>query len=845
MTSRIAFQCPTRFYLEHRKTLSLGASLRTTVAPETRVFTSVPVLLAALKACSVSRDLETGRRVHRFSGQVADIYVSNTLIDMYARCGSMVDARNIFDSMESPDLVSWNALIRGYATNGEGRLGLELFSRMTCEPDARSFVAALMACSSQTAKENGGRRDNTEKTLRCLQEGREIHARARKAGSASNVFVASALVDMYAKCGSVTEARLVFDGLKDRNVVSWTSLMLGYVDNGEPEQALDLFQRMQHHCSGCPPNSRTFVAALMACASLGAKSDIRELKLEWLNQGALIHSQAVKHGFGSDVFVASSLVDMYSKCGGLSSAIDVFESTQHRDVILWNAMIQGYVEAGDDESALELFSRMDTSTGGCKPDARTYVAVLMACSSLGAEEEADGKLVKSRSLSRGVALHRQACKYAFESDKFVASSLVDMYTTCGSLADARAVFDKILHPDVVLWNALMLGYVQNGASEEALRLFSRLQGPDPRSYVAAFMACASLAEKEEGQEVREEFVKLRQLEQGMAIHAQARERGCDTDMFVASSLVEMYSKCGSLGDARLVFDRMKHHDVVLWTALVSGYAENGDVEIALELVELIQSRGCEPNSRTFIAALVACGSVPSLEAGKELHARICRLGLEAGTYVASSLVDLYGKCARLDDAERVFESLARRMLVVTWSSLMASYSRQGDTDKVLELFERMLDEGLRGDRITFVLILTSCSHAGLVDTGKRYFEDMKQKYGVEPDLEHYHCVVDLLARANHLDEALEFVKGMPVEANLVTWKTVLAGCKKWNNLEIGRAAFQSAVDLDPRHEASYVLMANLYGSLGMWEEQLRTLELKEATKVIKSKTIPASLQGCI
>ncbi|XP_024537842.1 pentatricopeptide repeat-containing protein DOT4, chloroplastic-like [Selaginella moellendorffii] len=669
-----------------------------------------------------------------------------------------------------------------------------------------SFLAAVKACSC--AKD--------------LREGRRLHSSAVANGLVSSIVVANALVSMFAKCGSLADSRAVFDEMAVHDVVSWNSLILGYAEIGEPESALELFDRMRRE--GFTADNRTYVAALMACIALGAQEEMKRQhgkksleRMVVLEKGREIHAQASSAGYGSNIYVANTLINMYSKLGCLAEAREVFDriGKEERSVVSWTAMMMGCNENGDEQESLELFRQMQRH--GCPPNSRTFVATLMACAGLA--EKADGS-DKAEYLEKGRAIHTQAVKGGCGSDVFFASTLIHMYCKCGSLEDARAAFQRMQRLDVVSWNALILGHVENGESQCALEIFGGMKrierhrrcSPNARTFVAALMACSSLTAKEAGKQVDGKLVKPVSLKRGMDVHSQAVQCRCETELFVATTLIDMYSKCGSMVEARKCFDKMPSRNVVTWNSLILGYAENGDGEQALQAFRRMKAnKRLVPDTRTYAAVLMACGSMASLETARDVHSEIRGLGLDQDGFIANCLVDCYCNCGSLEEAKQVFDALGSKN-VVSWSSLIAGYSRHGHVKQALDLFQTMQDGGFQADKMTFTSILTACSHAGLVEKGKELFELMASKHGVEPDMDHYHCMIDLLGRANHLEEAVAMAEGMPFDPNAVTWKTVLGACQKWNNVRIARVAFERLRQVDEEQAAPYVLMANIFGS---------------------------------
>ncbi|XP_024536785.1 pentatricopeptide repeat-containing protein At2g33680-like isoform X1 [Selaginella moellendorffii] len=903
-------------------------------------------LLDQLRVCCIAKDLTRGRSVHaraNETGEASNLYVANCLISMFAKCGSLVDAKNVFDGMTYRDVVTWNSLLTGYAEQNEGELVLELFASMAmagCSPNARTFVAALKACSNIAVREEGKKINGQFLKERALEKGQEIHAQALASGCPSDIFLASTVVDMYASCGSLDDAYANFSRMPRHNVVSWSALMMGCAENGQPELALELFLTMKQ--TNRAPNSRAFVAALKACAKVAVKeeatqaADGRVIKKRSLRKGVAIHSQAAKLGLDSNLFVASALLLMYVKCGSTSNARRVFDKMPRHDLVSWTSMLLAYAENGEEELALEFFTEIPLD--GCEPDAVACVAAIKACTNLAAREEGklvDGRSMKAVALERGCALHSRVVSCRCETDMAVAITLVDMYSRCGSVEDARRVFDRMVYREVALWNSLMLCYVDNGEAQLALEAFVFLRpensAPNPLTFVAAIKACTSLAAAEKASPVMElgemMMVKSESLERGMIVHSKAVGYGCDRQLLVASAVMDMYGRCGSLLDARIAFDKSGSWNTVLWNGLMFCYVENGEAEMALELLSAMHSNGLEPDALSYVSACKACASLASkakatansatvarsLERGRELHCEAANFGFFSEIFLANSVVDMYAKCGSMREARRAFDAMAfynvvswttlilgysdnqeessaeelfqrmrkecgeycepdalsyvavlkacgtsaavetvkllhaeisrndrlqnslvaslvdaygkcgsvtnsqllfdsvvaRDLDLVTWTALLSAHSRGGDAHRVLELFQAMQDDGIAPNGVTFISILAACSHAGLVEQGKHYFEEMSSKYGIVPEVEHYVCMVDMLGRANKVELAMEMVSRMKVEPNDVVWRTVLGACKRWKNLGVGKAAYESLLGIK-EDSAAYVLMESIY-----------------------------------
>ncbi|XP_024534904.1 pentatricopeptide repeat-containing protein At2g13600-like [Selaginella moellendorffii] len=562
------------------------------------------------------------------------------------------------------------------------------------------------------------------------------------------------------------------------------------------------------------------VAALKSCT--GARD---------LERGRRIHADAIHTGYDSNPRVASSLINMYGKCGSAMEARRVFDRIQDRDrdVVVWTAMILCYAENGEGFLALDLFSKMIRD--GFSPNSWTLVALLKACSSLAAKErgvQVGEKFVKADSLEKGMAIHSRVLGDEL-SNTFVANSLVNFYAKCGSMVDAARVFDSMKERDVVSWNSLVLGHVENGELEQALEAITRWiedgQGFgsfNHLSFVAVCKACIGLAEREDGPlQDNGKLVKVKALEKGMAFHSQACLSGCSSEALLAGTMVDMYAKCGSMEDSRRVFNeivcgrgggRNSAIDLVVpWTSLEMGLVENGEAGVALELFYQMVDHGLTPNCRTYVAALKAgCGC---LEAVKRLHAGILRSGmLERDLLLGNCLVDVYGKCGSTVDAQLVFDAVPTRDSV-TWTSLLAGYSLHGDARLVFEFLQAMQDDSCRPNAVALLCVLAACSRSGLVDEGKQCLEAAVARGGIEPGIQHYSCMADLLGRAGGVEAMVE---AMPRswEGNSVAWTMLLDACRKWGNVAVGKVAFEKLTRLERTSSgaptAAYDLMASLF-----------------------------------
>eukprot|EP01018_Ginkgo_biloba_P006956 Gb_01592 [translate_table: standard] len=471
-------------------------------------------------------------------------------------------------------------------------------------------------------------------------------------------------------------------------------------------------------------------------------------------------------------------------------------------------------------------------------DSNRFACLLQGCAKM--KVHGDGKYV-----------HAHIIKAGSEQNLYLGNNLVSMYTKCGSLRDARRVFDRMSRRSVVSWTAMIAGYAQNGHAEEALELFNRMQcdgvKPDNFTFSIVVKACAGLAD----------------LKQGRQVHAHFIRAGFESDNVVKSALVDMYAKCGSVENAHQIFDKMTNRnvvswtamiagfaqngflddaqklfcqmpkpDTVTWTALIAGYAQNGDGVNALKFFSRMLMAGVRLDHFALSSALRACATLAALEHGKQVHAQVVGTGFESSVFVGNALVDMYAKCGIIEDALDVFDKMPMRDLV-SWTAMIVGCAQHGRGKDALQLFDQMLLAGLKPNKITFVGLLYACSHAGLVDEGRHYFDSMSREYGIAPTVEHYTCMLDLLGRAGCLDEAEKLVNQMPVKPDATIWGALLGACRIHGNIDIGKRTADRLLELKLEDSSTYVLLSNIYAAAGRWDDVAKVRKLMVGREVKK------------
>lgn len=419
-----------------------------------------------------------------------------------------------------------------------------------------------------------------------------------------------------------------------------------------------------------------------------------------------------------------------------------------------------------------------------------------------------------------MGFHAKVVRAGHASDVFVVNSLIQMYANCGEFDDARNVFDGSPHRDVVSWNAMITGFVSLGLFRDAFDWFEKMLEeervePDSVTVMSLASACSRLGD----------------LERGRWLHRYSAERGLvKGNLQLSNALVDMHCKCEDLAAAREIFDGMGERDVLTWTSMIAGLANSGSFRESLELFGRMQQERILPDEVVIVAVLSACAQTGALDQGKYVHLLIDRFKINRDVVLETALIDMYAKCGSLDCAMQVFEEMKERN-VFTWNAMICGLAMNGQGRRALELFKRMENEGVLPDDVTFIGLLSGCSHCRFVDEGLRLFNVMNDVYNVKHRMEHYGCVVDLLGRARLLEDALAFIERMPIKPNAVLWASLIGACITHGDTELAEKVSRRVVELEPDSCGRYVMLSNFYAGARRFDEAL------EVRKVMKAKGI--------
>eukprot|EP00250_Pteridium_aquilinum_P002196 c12389_g1_i1 orf=217-3630(+) len=667
--------------------------------------------------CIANKGLESARGIWRLvqeSNFQGNAFVGTHLIRMFNMLGSVEDANDVFARLTRPNVYTWNAVIAANARHGQGDLALKLYYRMLeihGEPDDFVFVSALEACRSAGV----------------LEEAKVVHHHVTRTEYETELMVTTALLETYATCGSLDDVRQEFETSPKRDPITWSAAIAAYAQRGHPEEALRLYQQMIQ--ANVKPNNIAFMGALKACASVGT-----------LEQGKIVHGHIKKCRLDTEPLIESNLIDMYAQCRSLVDAIEVYQKSLKREMVVWNSMISGYAMYGKLHEAVKVFEENINKVS--EMNGATYIGLQQACT-------------KQVALEQGRSFHKTS-DYWDQSDKpEVGAVIMDMYAKCGGgLDEVRAVFDKLPKDKALSWSALIAAHTQQGDVQGALQLFQQMQSdgvkPDGLTFSNILHACSMMTD----------------LTQGRLIHDQVKENGLETEPAVGKALIDMYSKFKSFADARAVLDKLPQKEECL-NAMMAGYAEHGQGEEALNFFKELKQSGAELTNVVYASILKACSS---LEDGKTIHEHIKEQGFVNDPYVSSALIDMYSKCGSLEDACKVFS--ASKWNVATCNAMLRGYVQHAQYGDAFSLFQNMQFEGLSPNEASVLALLKACSNAGDLGDLKRL-----HAYVIERDLEASSALgrafISLYANLAGIDEAQSHYDTLPLR-DAPTWNTWLA-----------------------------------------------------------------------
>lgn len=607
--------------------------------------------------------------------------------------------------------------------------------------------------------------------------GKGLHCHILKRGGAClDLFAHNILLNMYVQFESLDDASKLFDEMPLRNTISFITLAQGYSRSCQFDHALDLILRLFRE--GQELNQFVFTTVLKLLVSM-----------DWAEMCWSIHACVYKVGHHSDAFVGTALIDAYSVRGNVEVARQVFDGICCKDMVSWTGMVACYAENCCYEDSLQLFCQMRIM--GYRPNNFTISAALKSC--LGLEAFDVGKSV-----------HGCVLKARYDQDLYVGTALLELYTKSGEIVDAQRFFEEMPKNDLIPWSLMIARYAQSDKSMEALELFCRMRQssvvPNNFTFASVLQACASLVS----------------LNLGKQIHCYVMKVGLDSNVFVSNALMDVYAKSGEIENSVKLFVESPERNDVTWNTIIVGYVQLGDGEKAMNLFSNMLGYDMQPTEVTYSTILRACASLAALEPGLKIHSLTIKTMYNKEIVVANSLLDMYAKCGRINDARLIFDKMDKQD-EVSWNAMICGYSMHGLGMEALNLFDMMQHTNCKPNKLTFVGVLSACSNAGLLDIGQAHFKSMLQDYGIEPCIEHYTCMVWLLGRSGQFDEAVKLIGEIPFQPSVMVWRALLGACVIHKNVDLGRVCAQHVLEMEPHDDSTHVLLSNMYATARRWD----------------------------
>ncbi|CAN4113483.1 unnamed protein product [Withania somnifera] len=618
-----------------------------------------------------------------------------------------------------------------------------------------SLVSAFKSCSANS----------------CVIQGQQLHSLVFKSGLDSNIFVLNSLITLYVKCGLVSDAKTIFDSCTRLDAVSCNIMLSGYVKFGFLNEAYELFDKMSER------NCVTYTTMIMGFVQKGLWSE-----------GIWVFRDMRYFGVGPNEVTMVNVISAYLHSGGIK-----VDKMLHGLVL--KIGVTDFIHVSTNLLHLYCLS-------GCLKDA----SVLF------------NEMPEKNVVSWNVMLNG--------------------YTKAGQVNLAKEVFEQIVDKDVVSWGTMVDGYLQTARLNEAVDVYCEMlcngQLPNDVMIVDLLSSCGQVMSNFEGRQ----------------FHGVAVKMGFDLLDFIQATIIHFYAACGEVDLARLQFevgnkdhvacwnaliaglvrnrkiDEARHlfhempaRDVFSWSSMISGYSQSDQPDLALELFHEMLSGGVKPNEITMVSVVSSIASLGTLKEGRWAHDYICKNSIPLNDNLSAALIDMYAKCASVNDALEVFNQIREKAVDVSpWNALICGLAMHGHAHLSLHIFSDLLRQNIKPNSITFIGVLSACCHAGLVETGQQHFQSMTKLYNVKPNLKHYGCMVDLFGRAGRLKEAEELIRSMPMESDIIIWGTLLAACRTHGNTEIGERAAENLARVEPLHGPSRVLLSNIYADAGKWDD---------------------------
>ncbi|ESW31026.1 hypothetical protein PHAVU_002G202800 [Phaseolus vulgaris] len=592
------------------------------------------------------------------------------------------------------------------------------------------------------------------------------------------------------RSGRLSEARALFDSMKHRNAVTWNSMISGYIHRREIAKARQLFDEMPQRDI---VSWNLIVSGYFSCRGSRFIEEGRKM-FELMPQ--------------RDCVSWNTVISGYAKNGRMDQALKFFNAMPERNVVSSNAVITGFLLNGDVDLAVGFFKTMP------EHDSASLCALISG-------------LVRNGELDMAAGILHE-----FGSDDDRKDDLVHAYNTLiagygqrGHVEEARRLFDEIpddrgggdkgqrrFRRNVISWNSMMMSYVKAGDIVSARELFDRMVERDTCSWNTVISGYVQISNMDEASKLFREMPS--------------------PDVLSWNSIVTGFAQNGNLNLAKDFFEKMPHKNLISWNTLIAGYEKNEDYKGAVRLFSQMQLEGERPDKHTLSSVISVCTGLVDLYLGKQIHQLVTKTVLPDSP-INNSLITMYSRCGAIVDASAVFDEIKLYKDVITWNAMIGGYASHGLAAEALELFNLMKRLKIHPTYITFIAVLNACAHAGLVEEGRRQFKSMVTDYGIEPRVEHFASLVDILGRQGQLKEAIHLINTMPLKPDKAVWGALLGACRIHNNVQLAIVAADALIRLEPESSAPYVLLYNMYANLGQWDDAESVRVLMEEKNVKK------------
>ncbi|KAG9140465.1 hypothetical protein Leryth_016194 [Lithospermum erythrorhizon] len=603
-----------------------------------------------------------------------------------------------------------------------------------------------------------------------------------------DVYSWTSLLSGCMKLGDFGYACRVFDEMPKRGLAVWNAMITGFGENGCVDVAFDFFRKM--HLVGVGFDHYSIACVLSLC------------DFELLDFGRLVHSLVIKSGFMGRSSVVNALLTMYFKCKCVADAYGVFEEGESKvlDQISFNVVIDGLVSMGREEKALLTFK--DMKNLGLKPTELTFVSVISSCSSA----------------RIGTQVYSQVFKTGFEDFTSVANALMSMFSKCEEFDATILIFDRVKEKDVVSWNTMITSFAQRNMGTDAIWTYILMQREDvePDEFTIGSLLVSS------------ESITTVEM-----IQVVVMKKGLNKKIEVSNALLSTFCRCGQIHHAYQIFREMDQKNLISWNTMILGWQLSGFPAYSLKTFSELLASKLSPDVYSLSIVLSTCASISAMEQGKQIHGCIVTFGYIPETSLGNVLITLYAKCGVLDWALRVFKTMMVKD-TISWNSLISAYAQHGRGMEAVHCFEVMQNAyGAKPDEATLTAVLSACSHSGLVNEGLKIFNSMSKSFGIEPGVDHFSCIVDLLGRAGYLDVTEGLVSSKHIDVDPNVWWALFSSCVAHNNLRLGEIVAGFLLETEQNDSTIYVLLSNIYANSGNWEESAKLRELMRKYQVAK------------